>query len=238
MRTLWLFSLLLLVLAGCVPATNTERARVESAPEDVSYYPHETGAYWEYLPSGARLSDPAVEVMVEGPTIIDDTVATAWSTFGRGRIATHFRIHTGEEQRLWREYRPGVIIDFDPPMLEYPTGPLTSNRTWSGETTVRVYEDRLSETASSIVGKTLMQTYTVKYTTTVVETRTVTVPLGEIEVFVLNHIAEHVNEAGEVIDRVSLITWFSPYLGEVRSDAGLLLTHTNVPAPQVKREGE
>lgn len=238
MRNLWIFSLLLVVLAGCVPATNSERARVETAIDAVSYYPFETGARWEYLPSGARLSDPPVEITVEGPTIVDGTVAIAWSTFGRGRIATHFRTHNGGEQRLWREYRPGVIIDFDPPMLEYPSGALTNNRSWSGSTTVRVYEDRLSEAASSIVGKTVMQTYTVNYTTTVVETRTVTVPLGEIDVFVLNHVAEHVNDFGDVIDRVSLTTWFSPYLGEVRSDAGLLLTRTNVPTTQVKREGE
>lgn len=238
MRRLWLLLILLVVLAGCVPASNTERARAESAPEAVSYFPAETGATWEYLPSGARLSDPPVEITVDGPTIVDDMVATAWSTFGRGRIATHFRIHTDGEQRLWREYRPGVIIDFDPPMLEYPAGELTNSTSWSGETTVRVYEDRLSETASSIVGKAVLQAYTVNYKTTVVETRTVTVPFGEVEVFVLNHVAEHVNEDGEIIDRVTSLTWFSPFLGEVRSDSGLLLTHTNVPAPQVKREGE
>lgn len=238
MRHIWMLFGLLLVLAGCVPSSSTERARVESALEAVSYYPAETGATWEYLPSGARLNEPPVEITVDGPTIVDDTVATSWSTFGRGRIATHFRIHTGGEQRLWREYRPGVIIDFDPPLLEFPAGELTSDQSWSGETTVRVYEDRLSETASSIVGKPVLQTYTVSYKTTVVETRTVTVPFGEVEVFVLNHVAEHVNEAGEVIDRISSLTWFGPYLGEVRSDSGLLLTHTNVPAPQVKREGE
>lgn len=230
MRRVWLF-VIFVVLVGCAPGAqqSAERVAARSTPATVSYYPAETGATWSYLPSGARLSDPPVEVTIDGPTIVDETVATAWTTFGRGRVATHFRIHQGGAQYLWREYRPGVIIEFDPPLLEFAAERLASGSSWSGETTVRVFADQLNETGGTTVGKELLQTYTVAYETSVVETRTVNVPFGDVHVFVLSHVAEHHNEAGEIVDRVSKITWFSPHLGEVRSGDGLLLTSTNVP---------
>lgn len=230
MRRLWLL-LVVLFVGGCAPSLqqSAERAVSRSTPEQVSYYPAETGATWQYLPSGARLSDPPVEVSIDGPTIVDETVATAWATFGRGRVATHFRIHEGGAQYLWREYRPGVIIEFDPPLLEFTAANLTSQSAWSGETTVRVFADHMNETGGTTVGKELLQTYTVHYETSVVETRSVKVPFGSVNVFVLSHVAEHRNEAGEILDRVSKLTWFSPHLGEVRSGDGLLLINTNVP---------
>ena len=230
MRRMW-FLLFLFIFVGCAPSLqqSERRAASRSTPEYVSYFPAETGATWEYLPSGARLSEPPVTVTIDGPTIVDETVATAWTTFGRGRVATHFRIHEGGAQYLWREYRPGVIIEFDPPLREFAAGTLTASSAWSGETTVRVYADHMNETGGTTVGKELLQTYTVQYETSVVETRRVNVPFGGVDVFVLSHVAEHQNDAGEILDRVSKLTWFSPHLGEVRSGDGLLLTSTNVP---------
>src|SRR5690606_25043383 len=51
--------LLLAAMVACAPSAGSEqRVEVQQLSEPTTYYPFQTGAAWQYLPEGARLSDP------------------------------------------------------------------------------------------------------------------------------------------------------------------------------------
>lgn len=212
-----------LLWSACAPAAEDEgEAEARTNPTGpVSYVPTATGASWSYLPNGAPLSDPRVNVTVEGPTVLDGDVVTTWRQVGRGFDVRYFREHTDEGTFLLREERPGTIITFDPPIRELPPGPLRVGATWSGETTATLRFPEAEEAQRS-------EQLEVQWVHTVVDRRTVDVVAGEFEAFVLNFTSRSVNDEGEVVDELTQETWFSPYLGEVRTENGFVLVESNL----------
>ncbi len=212
---------LMLMVVACAPTASDERVEVQQLTEDTTYYPYQTGAAWQYLPEGARLSDARASVIVEGPVVVDGGI---WISFRE--------IRPGWEQRSYRQFRDtGVFlhsqvrlgittIEYDPPMQEFPApGSLRVGSQWSGDTTVTLSLGDGSPPESS----------TVNYVYTVVDRRTVQVPAGEVEVFVVDLTTRLLDEEANVSEQSSRQFWYAPYVGEVMLRTGHLLVATNVP---------
>lgn len=222
-RVTALVAALVVVLAACAPAAEDGRVAVDQLRETTTYYPYQTGASWQYLPEGARLSAPRAGVVIEGPTVVDGEL---WISYRE--------IRPGFEQRSYRQVRPdGVFLhsqvrlgittlEYDPPLKEFPApGTLQVGTQWSGETMVEL----------SLTGEPDIERRHVSYVYTVVDRRSVTVPAGEIEVYVIDLTTRLLDDEGLIIDEESLTTWFTPYLGEVRLRTGHVLVDTNVSLP-------
>ncbi len=218
----WLVVALSLLLSACVPASESERVTVEEFSGSVSYYPKETGAIWQYLPSGARLDEARVTQRIGGPIVLDGEVWIAWQMVGRGLDVTWFRQYRPDGVYLRRELRPGTEITFDPPLREFPSeGELRVGATWSGQTTAKLFypeADSANQRADLLV----------EYVFTVVDQREVTVAAGTFEVFVINFVTRTTDDEGTIIEEFTQETWFAPFLGEVRTENGFFLVASNV----------
>lgn len=211
--------LLLLVLAACAPTAQEGQVTVQQLTEPISFYPSQAGARWEYLPDRARLSDPVTVVQVEGPTVLENEVWVAWNARGRGLDQMSYRQARPDGVFLVREERLGTTFTFDPPLQEFPPqGQLRVGATWSGQTTVHLSADQ---------GKQ-QRDLPFDYVYTVVDQRTVNVPAGEFEVFVIDFTTRSYDDEGNLVDQLTQQTWFSPYVGEVRTRTGQVLIASNV----------
>ncbi len=214
-----LLALLLVVLAACAPAGEAPRVDVQQLTEPISYYPFQAGARWAYLPDRARLSDPTTVVQVEGPTILGSEVWVAWHSRGRGLDQMSYRQLRPDGVFLGREERLGTTFEFDPPLQEFPPqGQLRVGLQWSGDTTVHM----------SIEDGKQRRDMELAYTYTVVDKRLVTVPAGEFEVFVIDFVSRTFDDNGNLTDELSRQSWFAPFIGGVRSQAGHVLVGSNV----------
>ncbi|MEX2542667.1 MAG: hypothetical protein WD314_12715 [Trueperaceae bacterium] len=209
-------------LAACAPATGDgPRVEVEQLNEPVSFYPQETGATWQYLPDSARLDERRVYQRVDGPTVLDGEVVTGWHLIGRGIDEQHFRSYGQDGVFLLRTIKPGTIIDFRPAVQEFPAaGSLRLGASWGGETTASVvYPDARPEHREASLD--------IRYRYTVVDERNARVPAGEFTVFVIDFESVTVDELGRELERLSQTVWFSPHIGEVRTENGYFLIETN-----------
>ncbi len=214
-----LASLIVLVLAACAPTADAPRVDVEQLTEPITFYPFQAGARWQYLPDGARLNDPATVVRVEGPTVVGGEVWIAWHARGRGLDQMSYRDSRPNGVFLLREERLGTTFTFNPPLQEYPaSGALRVGANWSGTTTVTLSAD----------GGRQQRTLEVNYVYTVVDRRPVTTPAGQFDVFVIDFTSRTFDENGDITEELTQQTWFSPYVGEVRTRNGHLLVASNV----------
>lgn len=214
-------ALIVSLVAGCAPTVSEETEAVTQPTGPLAYVPRETGAAWSYLPDRATLDEARVVVRVEGPTVVDGQVRTAWRMVGRGLEVRWFREHREDGIYLVREERPGTVITFDPPILEMVPGPLRVGQNWTGATTATVlFPEATAENRTS--------TLALEWVTTVVDRRSVTVAAGTFDVFVLNFTSRTLDENGVVLEELTQETWFSPYLGEVRTENGFFLVDSNL----------
>lgn len=218
-----LLPLLVLTLAACAPTADAPRVDVQQLTEPITFYPFQAGARWEYLPDRARLTDPTTTVQVEGPTVVGGQVWTAWHARGRGLDQMSYRDSRANGVFLLREERLGTTFTFDPPLQEYPpSGQLRVGANWSGKSTVHLSAD----------GGKQQRSLPVDYVYTVVDKRTVSVPAGEFEVYVIDFTSRTFDEAGAITEELTQQTWFAPHVGEVRTRNGHLLVRSNVTAAQ------
>ncbi|MDT3681921.1 MAG: hypothetical protein ROY82_05500 [Truepera sp.] len=219
-RAAALLALVAFTLAACAPTTDdTKRVGVAQLTEPITYYPNQTGATWQYLPNGARLTDPTTTVQILGPTVLEGEVWVAWNARGRGLDEMSYRQVRPDGVWLKRQERLGTTYEFDPPLHEYPApNSLRVGELWTGTTNVHI---------SAQEGK---QTLDVKvdYSYIVVDKRKVTVPAGEIEVFVIDFTSRTTDENGGIKEELKQTTWFTPYFGDVRLRSGQVLVSTNV----------
>ncbi|UCH27432.1 MAG: hypothetical protein JSV66_07290 [Trueperaceae bacterium] len=217
----YIFVTLVLVLAACVPSVESERVAVEQLSQPISYYPHETGAVWNYLPDSARLDELPLVQRVDGPTIVDGEVWISWQLEGRGLDVRSFRQYRVEGVFLKREVRPGTEINFDPPIHEFPSSDaLRVGATWAGKTTAHLFYPQASPEHQR---ESLM----IEYRYTVVDRRTVSLVAGDFEVFVVNFVTRTFDDEGGVLEEFTQESWFSPYVGEVKNENGFFLIDTN-----------
>ena len=220
----------LALLAACAPTASEERVEVLQLTEPLTFYPNQTGAWWQYLPDGARLSEPRLIRAIEGPTVVDGDVWIAWRTSGRGIELTSLRQTRPDGVFLKRRVRPGSIATFDPPIQEFPPqSQLRVGATWAGETRATLEfpeadpENRLAE-------------LDLTYTYTVVDQRQVELLAGSFEVFVVNLVTRTFDEDGAIVEELQQETWFVPFVGEVRTDNGYFLVESNVLAEEEEEE--
>lgn len=228
-RTLLALVALGSILAACTPAgtTSSERVEVEQLTEPITYYPYQTGARWQYLPDGARLSDPTTALVVEGPTIVDNEVWLSWHMRGRGLDQRSYRQVRGDGVFLKQEERLGTVFTFDPPLQEYPPqSQMRVGAQWRGTTTVHMSAEEGKQQRDLVID----------YVYTVVDQRSVNVPAGAFDVFVIDFTTRTTDENGTVTEELTQQSWFAPYVGEVRTRNGHVLVDSNV-VPE-DREGE
>ena len=215
----WIATLAL--LAACAPAAEDQAELVETPTGPLAYHPTPTGAVWSYLPERATLSESRLNTRIEGPTVLDGQVRVSWRTAGRGLEIRHFREHRSDGTYLFRTERPGTILTYDPPIHEMPDRELRVGDRWDGATTVTTrFPEARPENREQVLD--------VDYVTTVVDRRSVTVPAGTFEVFVLNFTSRTLDDSGEVIEEFTQERWFAPYLGIVRNEQGHLLVDSNL----------
>lgn len=212
----------LLLLGACAPAADEARVEVRQLSAPVSYYPHQTGARWAYLPNDARLSEDPLLVAVEGPTVLDGEVWIAWLLAGRGLEEVSYRQYRPDGVYLKRRLRPGTVIDFAPPIREFPAeGSLRVGATWSGETQVTLsFPEARQENRERV--------FEVMYTYTVVDQRPVTLASGTFEVFVVALTTRTFDEEGGIAEELTEQIWYAPFVGEVRTDNDFFLVDSNV----------
>lgn len=209
------------LLAACAPAADDERVEVAELTQPVTYYPHQTGLVWEYLPDGARLADPRVVRRIEGPTMLEGRVFTSSRLAGRGLDVRSFREYRADGVFLRREERPGTVITFDPPLQEFPApGTLRVGATWAGEGSAEIVFPQARP-------ENRRQALRFSYRYTVVDQREVTLVGGTYDVFVIDFVSRLEEESGELVEEISQQSWFTPFVGEVRTQGGYVLVETN-----------
>jgi len=222
------------LLAACAPSSE-KQVTVQQLTKPISYYPHQTGAHWEYLPDGAKLTDPRLTVDVEGPSVLDGQVWIAWHTQGRGLDVTRYLQYTPDGVYLGRENKLGTVINFDPPIQEFPAeGQLRVGATWAGDTKVDVVATEASANGNA---KKANKTLDVHYVYTVVDKRQVTLAAGTFEVYVVSFTTRTLDENANVTSTLTQQFWFTPDIGEVRDENGNVLIASNVLAPKPKDTG-
>ncbi len=219
-RAAALLAVVTLTLAACAPTTSdTKRVGVDQLTEPITFYPNQTGATWQYLPDRARLTDPTTTVQILGPTILGGEVWVAWNARGRGLDEMSYRQVRSDGVWLKRQERLGTTYDFEPPLHEYPApDTLRVGALWTGTTDVHI---------SAQEGKQQLDVQ-VEYSYIVVDKRKVTVPAGEIEVYVIDFTSRTTDENGGIKEELKQTTWFTPYFGDVRLRNDQVLVSTNV----------
>ncbi|HHO54867.1 MAG TPA: hypothetical protein ENK21_00600 [Trueperaceae bacterium] len=222
MKRISIFILLAVLLAACTPTETTEKVKVVQLTDSVSYYPHEVGANWKYLVNGATVSDKPVISSVLGPTVVDGDIWIATDLVGQGIQNTWYRQYRANGVYLLKEERPGQVVNYNPPVQEFPAeNSLRVGATWGGNTTVDIFwPDAKPENQHKIVS--------IRYDYTVVDKRTVTVPAGKFEAFVLNFVSTVADNLNLTNPQVKQETWFVPYVGEIRTENNFYLVDTNV----------
>ena len=208
------------LLAACAPSTEAE-VEVQQLSEPVSFYPHEAGATWQYLPSGAGVNDAQVTQVVEGPTVLAGELWTVTHLEGFGLDNRWYRKYEPDGVFLLKEERPGQEVAYNPPLQEFPASDtLRVGATWGGDTTATVLypnakaENRRVEQA-------------VEYRYTVVDRRPVEVGAGNFEVFVIDFEARALDDERNVTETFRQTTWFTPFVGEVKTEDDFYLMRTN-----------
>ena len=211
------------LIAACVPSVESPRLEVQQLTEPVTFYPRQTGARWAYVADGAALDGIRYVETIEGPSVIDGEVWIAFRLVGGFVTYTNYRQFRDDGVYLRRQVRPGVIIDFDPPIREFPASDeLRVGLTWRAET---VAEERYP-------GAEKLFKHTAEYVYTIIDQRPVTVAGEHYEVYVLDRTVRQYDEDAAVTFEQSRTMWFAPYVGTVRHENGWFLVETNVRAPQ------
>lgn len=142
-------------------------------------------------------------------------------TRGDGAEERKYRSIDASGVRLHARTVPGAQTTFDPPVLEYPApAQLVRGATWGGTTTASTYFPAAQPQFRDEVQQ-------IRYRYTVVDRRSVRVPAGIFDVYVINLVTDQLDESGNVASSLTQELWYSPYAGEVRTVGGYYLTGLN-----------
>lgn len=223
-RNFRLLLLLLLVLpAACAPAADRapRTTVVEQLSQAAGFYATQTGARWEYLPADAPAEDPKLVQSVEGPRVVGDRTLISHLTRGAGAEERKFRAAGPDGITLHARSVPGAETTFDPPVREFPApAELRRGANWSGTTVATTFFPAAQP-------ENRLETRTIRYSYTVVDRRSVRVPAGTFDVYVLNLVTSELDEDSRPTGTMTQELWYSPYVGEVRTVGGYFLTGLN-----------
>jgi hypothetical protein len=218
------------VLPSCAPGAAGQRpVEIDQFAGSVSYYPHEAGATWQYLALGEPSDAPRFVTTVQGPTVVNGDLWVVTRAVGKGLDIAWYRQYRPDGVFLLREVRPGVEINYDPPLQEMPAeNSLRVGATWNGETTVTVNFPE----AKRPEDQTLVRKFNYIYTV-VDERKGVNVPAGDFDTFVIDFVARVFDDEGneqpcDGTGECKQTVWFTPNLGEVMTEDDYFLIDTNV----------
>ncbi len=210
-------SLLLTVgLSACAPTAKTETTVQTSTPVNrVSFYPNETGMAWSYLLENETVNTTPYVLKVVGPTIFTGQTVVAYNMTGRGADQTWYRIVSKDGVRLLGISKPGVNIELSPAWLEYPAeNTWRVGLNWQGQSQLTIRDTEGNVKAQGMVN----------YSYLVQEKRQINTINGTYEVWVVTR--QVTDTIGGLFPATQQL-YFQPYVGEVRTPEGLLLTGRN-----------
>lgn len=210
-------ALLLAGLTACVPRTKPTAPPIgtETKFDQVSFYPHESGAVWTYLPEGDAADSPPYTLKVDGPTVYAEQAVIQFHMTGRGADQLWYRTFAADGVRLLGLHKPGVNVSLQPAWLESPAQTAWKlGLSWQGQSQVTISDDS---------GKVQAQG-TLNYSYVVQEKRHVKIPGGEYDVWVVTR--QMSDTVGGLFPATQQF-WFTPYAGEIRTPEGLLQTGRN-----------
>jgi len=216
-RLLWRLGLLVLLLAACAPAPSGPRPAEARFEGPVSFYPHETGLQWRYLPEGVPLDAPSYTLRVEGLGSFVGVPGIQFRFFGRGQDRVYYRQFGDFGVKLlgYEEKITLSRVEFNPPFLEYPPASvLAVGYRWGGRSRVKSYFVLPN-------GVEKQAELDLDYRFEVLAKRKVSVPAGIFDAYVIRFSAQSGDE------RIESELWFVPYVGEVRTREGLVLIERN-----------
>ena len=217
-RTLaWPLLGLCALLGSCAPARTTPPQTVAASTplSSVSFYPREVGLAWSYLPEGDAAGTAPYVLRNLGATLYGGEAVTAYQLTGRGAAQTWYRQADASGVRLLGIAKPGVNISLNPAWQEYPAeGTWRLGLSWQGQSQVTVSDES---------GKVQVQG-TVTYSYLVQDRRRVETPAGTFEVWVVTR--QLTDTLGGLFPATQQL-WVAPFVGDVRSPEGLLLTGRN-----------
>lgn len=210
----------LVALTACTPRTGGPGPVVQGSTtaQSVSFYPREVGLTWSYLAEGETANTAPYTLRTLGPTLFGSQTVDASELSGRGALQTWYRTSGDGGVRLYGLRKPGVTIRLEPPWQEYPAqGAWKVGLTWQGASQVTVLGDD---------GKVQAQGQ-LNYSYLVQERRRVQTPAGGFDVYV---VTRQISDTLGGLFPATQQLWFTPYVGEVRTPEGLLLTGRNFTA--------
>ncbi|WP_310584388.1 hypothetical protein [Deinococcus sp.] len=210
------------LLAACAPAQQARQAPVTASTSvsQVSFYPFQAGLSWSYLPDGDTQGGQPYTLRALGPSVFGSVQAQAYNLSGRGADQTSYRLISAQGVQLLGFRKPGLSVRLDPPWQEaLAEGAWTVGLAWQGESNITVQSD---DGRTNVSGK-------VKYSYRVLDQRGVSIGTQSYQVWVVNR---QITDTVGGLFPASQEQWFMPYVGDIRTPEGLLLTGRNFAGGQ------
>lgn len=204
------------LLGSCAPRQTTATLITSNTQvNSVSFYPYETGLIWNYLPEGDTTKDVPYVLQTQGPTVFIGQPVIASQLTGRGASQTWYRTYDSSGVKLYGLRKPGVTVSLNPAWQEAPAqGEWRVGLHWEGSSKITIQDDS---------GKVQAQgTLTYKYD--VQDQRQVQTLAGTYNVWVVTR--QISDDVGGLFPAAQQY-WFAPYIGDVRTPEGLLMTNKN-----------
>lgn len=210
------------LLAACAPAQQARQAPVTASTSvsQVSFYPFQAGLNWSYLPDGDTQGGQPYTLKALGPSVFGSVQAQAYNLSGRGADQTSYRLISVQGVQLLGFRKPGLSVRLDPPWQEaLAEGAWKVGLAWQGESSITVQSD---DGRTNVSGK-------VKYSYRVLDQRNVSIGTQSYRVWVVNR---QITDTVGGLFPASQEQWFMPYVGDIRTPEGLLLTGRNFAGGQ------
>ena len=210
------------LLAACAPAQQARQAPVTASTSvsQVSFYPFQAGLSWSYLPDGDTQGGQPYTLRALGPSVFGSVQAQAYNLSGRGADQTSYRLISAQGVQLLGFRKPGLSVRLDPPWQEaLAEGAWKVGLAWQGESSITVQSD---DGRTNVSGK-------VKYSYRVLDQRNVSIGTQSYQVWVVNR---QITDTVGGLFPASQEQWFMPYVGDIRTPEGLLLTGRNFAGGQ------
>lgn len=210
------------LLAACAPAQQARQAPVTASTSvsQVSFYPFQAGLNWSYLPDGDTQGGQPYTLKALGPSVFGSVQAQAYNLSGRGADQTSYRLISVQGVQLLGFRKPGLSVRLDPPWQEaLAEGAWKVGLAWQGESNITVQSD---DGRTNVSGK-------VKYSYRVLDQRSVSIGTQSYRVWVVNR---QITDTVGGLFPASQEQWFMPYVGDIRTPEGLLLTGRNFAGGQ------
>ena len=210
------------LLAACAPAQQARQAPVTASTSisQVSFYPFQAGLNWSYLPDGDTQGGQPYTLKALGPSVFGSVQAQAYNLSGRGADQTSYRLISAQGVQLLGFRKPGLSVRLDPPWQEaLAEESWKVGLAWQGESDITVQSD---DGRTNVSGK-------VKYSYRVLDQRSVSIGTQSYRVWVVNR---QITDTVGGLFPASQEQWFMPYVGDIRTPEGLLLTGRNFAGGQ------